>query len=88
MSDLYFLDILLSCGWSVLLVVSIIVQALLARGRDPFPKTSLYKQCRNKWRKRSNRLQQPAINNENRKLLNSYCGSPRTHATYGAFASQ
>ena len=87
MTDLYFLDILLSCGWFVLLVASIIVQALLARGRDPFPKTSLYKQCYNKWRKRSNRLQQPAIN-ENRKLLHSYCSSPRTHATYGALSSQ
>ena len=87
MTDLYFLDILLSCGWFVLLVASIIVQALLARGRDPFPKTSLFKQCRNRWRNRSNRLRQPAINDENRKLLNSYCSSPSVHATYGAFTN-
>lgn len=87
MTNLYFLDILLSCGWLVLLVVSVIIQALLARGRDPFPKTSLYKQCRNKWRNRSNRLRQPAINNENRKLLNSYCSSPRVYTTYGAFTN-
>ena len=54
------------------MVTGIIIQVLLVRKREPFPKTTLYSQCRKKLNKR----RQYGSNDERRKLLDNYCGSP------------
>lgn len=65
-------DIILVILWFLVMVAGIIIQVLLVRKREPFPKTTLYSQCRKKLNKR----RQYVINDERRKLLDNYCGSP------------
>ena len=68
------------------MVSGIVVQAILAKGRDPFPQKSLFKQCKEKCKKRKPLILNASIQ-EHQSLLNSYCSSPSAPTvgfSYGA----
>ena len=64
-------DIILVIVWGLLLVSGIIVQAMLARKRDPFPKETLFKVCKRKLKEKRQRATL-----DERRLLISKVSSP------------
>ena len=61
--------------WILLFVVGIIIQALLAYKRKPFPEKSPYKQCMSRMKQKRSTMTE-SIPDERKRLLNSYCTSP------------
>ncbi|XP_019853587.1 PREDICTED: transmembrane 7 superfamily member 3-like [Amphimedon queenslandica] len=72
-------DIILSCVWVVLLLLGIIIQCLLVRKRDPFPKKSLFKQLKEKLSSRVDKEE------ERRRLLS--IGSAGNFKEYGSLVN-
>lgn len=76
-------DIVLTCVWALLLLLGIIVQAGLARGREKFPQ-NLFKQISRKFHRQGS-----GKKGERRRLLGAYAGSATEslETTYGAVNS-